>query len=106
MTISFYQENEKTLLHEDENFVLKYEIQNNLPFLHCTFKKFSHKIFLKCLVKFLDGVEVLHKEGYSEVFAITPKPKLAEMAGGQYIMDFEWFGEQYKVYKWGQYFKQ
>lgn len=103
---SFYPENEKILLFEDENFILKYEIQDNLPFLHCNFNKFSPRIFMKALGNFLAGVDKLHEMGYPEIYAITPKPKLADMACGIYVMDFEWFGQQYKVYKWVQYSKQ
>lgn len=92
---------EKHLLYTDDTFSLYYEVQNDMPFLHCEVKKWSVKNFKQGLVKFLDSLDELLKS-FPVVIAVIENGKFAEMAGGFYLQDFEYFGKTYKVYSWGQ----
>lgn len=90
------------VLHEDDTFRLSYEVEQNTPLIHCTIKKFSHKLFRRGLPIFLQCIDSLHNAGYPTVLAALLTPRLAEMSGGEYSCDLQYGNYTFKVYQWKQ----
>lgn len=86
--------------YKDSNFILEYEIIENKPVLHCNVEHFNTRVLRKMYNVFVNIQKDFAREGFTEMYTVTPNPKFCELFNGIRKQKFMHEGKEYEVVVW------
>lgn len=86
--------------YEDGNFILEYEILDEVAYLHCRVFKFNSKVLRTIYNEFVRLQEDMKAQGIFLLRAVTPNPKFCELFNGKAVSYIFHGLKRYEVVEW------
>lgn len=88
-------------IYEDEDFSVKVECVDCIPFVHIDVENYNKSIRKRILLQFEELRKALFAHGWDRAYSYTRNKKFRKIVpNGEVINTFNYDGETYEVVKW------